>query len=60
MGEQGVTYQKLISFVEYIVVFRKTASQEAIDKQANEVNENGGEVTNRFSSSIMKVRSANH
>ncbi|KAF8482920.1 protease propeptide/inhibitor [Russula ochroleuca] len=33
----------------YIVVFKKTASQEAIDKQADEVNRNGGSVKNRYS-----------
>ncbi|KAH9978644.1 hypothetical protein BGW80DRAFT_1280186 [Lactifluus volemus] len=39
---------------KYIVVFKNTASPEVIEKQANEVNENGGVVTNKFSSNIMK------
>jgi hypothetical protein len=46
---------KLISFVEVIVAFKKTASQEVIDNQANEVTTNGGVVTTRFSGFALKV-----
>lgn len=40
---------------EYLVVFKKTASQEAVDEQAEEVGNNGGKVEKRFSSSLMRV-----
>ncbi|KAH9176416.1 hypothetical protein EDB89DRAFT_1941317 [Lactarius sanguifluus] len=39
---------------KYIVVFKKSASDEAIDQQAEQVNENGGTVEKRFNSSILK------
>ncbi|KAI0305697.1 hypothetical protein B0F90DRAFT_1700154 [Multifurca ochricompacta] len=42
----------------YIVVFKKTASQDAIDNQASQVNENGGFVKNKFDSIILKGFSA--
>ncbi|KAI0066105.1 hypothetical protein BV25DRAFT_1912901 [Artomyces pyxidatus] len=32
----------------YIVVFKKDVSQDTIDKHANEINQNGGEVQSRF------------
>jgi hypothetical protein len=57
MGNKALRIRKLISSVDYIVVFKNTASQEVIDNRANEVSENGGSVTNRFSSAILKVRS---
>jgi hypothetical protein len=44
----------------YIVVFKNTASQEAIDRQADGVNQNGGSVKTRYNSIIMKVRTAWH
>ncbi|KAH9992586.1 protease propeptide/inhibitor [Russula vinacea] len=40
----------------YIVVFKKTASQEVIDKHANEVIQNGGTVKDKYS--ILKGFSA--
>lgn len=46
---------KLTSSSGYIVVFKKTTSQEVIDKQAEEVNNNGGKVYNKVHSSIIKV-----
>lgn len=46
----------ILDSAEYIVVFKKTASQEAIDEQAEQVDVNGGKVERKFSSSIMRVR----
>jgi len=42
----------------YIVVFKKTAPQEAIDEQAEQVNVNGGQVEQKFNSPILKGFSA--
>jgi hypothetical protein len=47
----------VLDSTEYIVVFKKTASQEAIDEQAEQVGLNGGKVEKKFTSPIMKVRS---
>lgn len=49
---------KLISCPGFIVVFKKTASQETIDEQASAINRNGGSVGNKFNSAILKVRNA--
>jgi len=43
---------------KYIVVFKNTASKEAIDKQAKQIHENGGTVGQEFNSVIMKGFSA--
>ena len=40
----------------YIVVFEKDVSQDTIDRQADEVNANGGSVKHKYYSIIMKVR----
>ncbi|TFK54335.1 protease propeptide/inhibitor [Heliocybe sulcata] len=41
----------------YIVVFKQSASQEEIDKYAQDINSNGGEIKDRYDS-IMKGFSA--
>ncbi|KAI9442124.1 protease propeptide/inhibitor [Lactarius indigo] len=43
---------------KYIVVFKKSATQEVIDEQADQVDANGGVVDKKFSSSILKGFSA--
>ncbi|KAI9463557.1 hypothetical protein BJY52DRAFT_1184578 [Lactarius psammicola] len=43
---------------KYIVVFKKSASQEVIDEQAEQVSANGGKVDKKFSSSILRGFSA--
>ncbi|KAG6907657.1 hypothetical protein DXG01_007861 [Tephrocybe rancida] len=35
---------------KYIVVFKDTVTKEEVEKYAKEINENGGEVTNRYDS----------
>jgi len=45
---------KLISYPGFIVVFKKDASQDAIDRQADAVNQNGGSVKNKFDV-VLKV-----
>jgi len=42
----------------YIVVFKKDASQDTIDRQADGVNANGGSVKHKYYSMIMKGFSA--
>jgi hypothetical protein len=41
---------------EYIVVFKKSASREAIDEQAKQITSNGGKVGETIDSTFMKVR----
>ncbi|PSS37821.1 hypothetical protein PHLCEN_2v289 [Hermanssonia centrifuga] len=41
---------------KYIVVFKKSASQEEVQKYADEVNANGGSVTNVYDS-VLKTDS---
>jgi hypothetical protein len=48
---------KLIPCPGFIVVFKKDALQDTIDKEADAVNQNGGEVKNKFDF-ILKVRNA--
>ncbi|KAH9061359.1 serine proteinase inhibitor IA-1 [Lactarius vividus] len=43
---------------KYIVVFKNTASDEAINEQAEKVGLNGGKVDKKFSSSLLKGFSA--
>ncbi|KAH9018390.1 serine proteinase inhibitor IA-1 [Lactarius pseudohatsudake] len=44
--------------LKYIVVFKKSASDEVINEQAKQVGLNGGTVTEKFSSSLLKGFSA--
>jgi hypothetical protein len=48
---------KLISSPGFIVVFKKDVSQDTIDRQADDVNQNGGSVKNKFDF-VLRVRSA--
>ncbi|KAI9429796.1 protease propeptide/inhibitor [Lactarius indigo] len=43
---------------KYIVVFKKSATQEVIDEQANQVGANGGVVDKKFSSPLLRGFSA--
>ena len=47
---------ELTPYEGYIVVFKKYVSQDTIDRQADEVNANGGSVKLKYNSVIMKVR----
>ena len=52
----GIASLKLTSHEGFIVVFKKDASQDTVDRQADEVNANGGSVKHKYNSIIMKVR----
>jgi hypothetical protein len=52
----GIVSLKLTPHEGFIVVFKKDASQDTIDRQADEVNANGGSVKHKYNSIIMKVR----
>jgi len=47
---------KLTPCEGFIVVFKKDTPQDTIDRQADEVNANGGSVKHKYNSIIMKVR----
>ena len=58
LGVQHHLRESLYYAERFIVVFKKTASQEAINQQADEVSAHGGEVKARYNSIVMKVRTA--
>lgn len=56
----GIASLKLTPCEGFIVVFKKDACQDTIDRQADEVNANGGSVKHKYNSIIMKVRTTSH